>query len=128
MMSSAGKKLARSNVLFLLPNNTIIPHLEYTLNYQQSPSICSIMMKKWVNIDGGPNKLTLAEAKEAYARRKIVKILEFDTVLLKNGQTATIVEKLSEDTFIADIGDSPKDWDTITITINGIEKVVYRNS
>lgn len=78
-----------------------------------------------INIDGGPNKLTLSEAKEAYARRKIVKILEFDTVLLKNGQTATIVEKLSEDTFIADIGDSPKDWDTITITINDIEKVVY---
>ena len=78
-----------------------------------------------INIDGGPNKMTLAEAKEAYARRKIVKIREFDTVLLKNGQTATIVEKLSEDTFIADIGDSPKDWDTITITINDIEKVVY---
>ena len=49
-------------------------------------------------------------------------------MLLKNGQTATIVEKLSEDTFIADIGDSSKDWDTITITINDIEKVVYRNS
>ena len=28
MTSSAGKKLARSNVLFLLPNNTIIPHIE----------------------------------------------------------------------------------------------------
>ena len=81
-----------------------------------------------INIDGGPNKMTLAEAKEAYARRKIVKIGEFDTVLLKNGQTATIVEKLSEDTFIADIGDSPKDWDTITITIDDIEKVVYGNS
>ena len=49
-------------------------------------------------------------------------------MLLKDGQTAAIVEKLSEDTFIADIGDSPKDWDTITITINEIEKVVYRNS
>ena len=80
------------------------------------------------NIDGGPNKMTLDEAKEAYARRKIIKIEEFDTVLLKDGQTAAIVEKLSEDTFIADIGDSPKDWDTITITINEIEKVVYRNS
>ena len=33
MMSLAGKKLAQSNVLFLLPNNTIIPHLENTLNY-----------------------------------------------------------------------------------------------
>ena len=54
-------------------------------------------------------------------------IEEFDTVLLKDGQTAAIVDKLSEDTFIADIGDSPKDWDTITITIDDIEKVVYRN-
>ena len=54
-------------------------------------------------------------------------IEEFDTVLLKDGQTAAIVDKLSEDTFIADIGDSPEDWDTITITIDEIEKVVYRN-
>ena len=57
-----------------------------------------------------------------------MKIEEFDTVILKNGQSAAVVEKLSEDTFIADIGDSPKDWDTITITINEIEKVMYRNS
>lgn len=50
-----------------------------------------------------------------------MKIEEFDTVILKNGQSAAVVEKLSEDTFIADIGDSPKDWDTITITIDEIE-------
>ena len=55
-----------------------------------------------------------------------MKIEEFDTVILKNGQSAEVVEKLSEDTFIADIGDSPKDWDTITITINEIEKVAPR--
>lgn len=55
-----------------------------------------------------------------------MKIEEIDTVILKNGQSASIVEKLSEDTFIADIGDSPKDWDTITITINDIEKVAPR--
>ena len=55
-----------------------------------------------------------------------MKIEEFDTVILKNGQSASIVEKLSEDTLIADIGDSPKDWDTITITINDIEKVAPR--
>ena len=54
-------------------------------------------------------------------------IEEFDTVLLKDGQTAAIVDKLSEDTFIADIGDSPEDWDTITITIDDIKKVVYRS-
>lgn len=52
-----------------------------------------------------------------------MKIEEFDTVLLKDA----IVDKLSEDTFIADIGDSPEDWDTVTITIDEIEKVVYRN-
>lgn len=56
-----------------------------------------------------------------------MKIEEFDTVLLKDGQTAAIVDKLSEDTFIADIGDSPEDWGTVTITIDEIEKVVYRN-
>mgnify|MGYP003085548579 FL=1 len=55
-----------------------------------------------------------------------MKIEEFDTVILKNGQSAAVVEKLSEDTIIADIGDSPKDWDTITITINEIEKVAPR--
>ena len=55
-----------------------------------------------------------------------MKVEEFDTVILKNGQSAAVVEKLSEDTFIADIGDSPKDWDTITITINEIEKVAHR--
>lgn len=55
-----------------------------------------------------------------------MEIEEFDTVILKNGQSAAVVEKLSEDTFIADIGDSPKDWDTITITINEIEKVAHR--
>ena len=55
-----------------------------------------------------------------------MKIEEFDTVILKNGQSAAVVEKLSEDIFIADIGDSPKDWDTITITINEIEKVAPR--
>ena len=56
-----------------------------------------------------------------------MKIEEFDTVLLKDGQTAAIVDKLSEDTFIAAIGDSPEDWDTVTITIDEIAKVVYRN-
>ena len=57
-----------------------------------------------------------------------MKIEEFDTVILKNGQSAAVVEKLSEDTFIADIGDSPKDWDTITITIDEIEKVAHKRN
>ena len=57
-----------------------------------------------------------------------MQIEEFDAVLLKNGQTEAIVDKLSEDTFIADIGESPEDWDTITITIDEIEKVIYRSN
>lgn len=57
-----------------------------------------------------------------------MKIGEFDTVLLKNGQKAAIVDILSEDTFIADIGESPEEWDTITITIDEIEKVIYKST
>ena len=63
-----------------------------------------------------------------YERSVNKHIKEFDNVLLKDGQTAAIVDKLSEDTFIADIGDSPEDWDTVTITIDEIEKVVYRSN
>ena len=54
-------------------------------------------------------------------------IEEFDTVILKDVQTAAIVDKLSEDTFIADIGDSPEDWETITIIIDDIKKVIYKS-
>ena len=57
-----------------------------------------------------------------------MKIEDFDTVLVNHGQSAAIVDKLNEDTFIADIGDSPEDWDTVTITIDEIEKVVYRSN
>ena len=56
------------------------------------------MMKKWVDTHGSPKRLVWR---------------------VYGGGI------YSEDTFIADIGDSPKDWDTITITINEIEKVVY---
>lgn len=40
---------------------------------------------------------------------------QYDTVKLKDGRVACIVEVLSNDTFIADVGSSPEDWDTITI-------------
>jgi len=54
-----------------------------------------------------------------------MKIKEFDTVLLKDGRRASIVEVLSDTTFIADVGSSPKDWETIDITLDMIEKVVW---
>ncbi len=51
-------------------------------------------------------------------------IKEFDTVLLKDGREASVVEVLSDHDFIADIGDSPADWATIDITLDDIEKVI----
>ena len=54
-----------------------------------------------------------------------MKIREFDTVLLKDGREASIVEVLSDTAFIADVGSSPKDWKTIDVTLNMIEKVIW---
>lgn len=53
-----------------------------------------------------------------------MEIKEFDTVLLKDGREAAIVEVFENRAFIADVGSSPKDWETISITINDIEKVL----
>lgn len=54
-----------------------------------------------------------------------MKIEQYDTVLLKDGREAAIVEKFSETDFMADVGDSPDDWETIDITIEDIEKVIH---
>ncbi len=51
-------------------------------------------------------------------------VKEFDTVLLKDGRKAAIVEAYENKSFIADVGDSPKDWETISITIDDIEKII----
>ncbi|MDO5724931.1 MAG: hypothetical protein Q4P29_01380 [Tissierellia bacterium] len=56
-----------------------------------------------------------------------MKINEFDTVLLKDGRKADIVDKLSETAFYADVGDSPKTWETLCITIDDIEKVLIHS-
>lgn len=56
-----------------------------------------------------------------------MKVNEYDTVLLKDGRTAAIVEKFDETHFLVDVGDGPKDWDTIDITIDDIEKVILKN-
>ena len=53
-----------------------------------------------------------------------MEVKEFDTVLLKDGRTASIVEAFDNKAFIADIGSSPADWETIDITIDDIEKVL----
>lgn len=51
-------------------------------------------------------------------------VKEFDTVLLKDGRKASIVDVFDEKVFIADVGNSPKDWETISITIDDIERVL----
>lgn len=53
-----------------------------------------------------------------------MKVELFDMVLLKDGRDAAIIEKFSETEFMADVGSSPKDWDTIDITIDDIERVL----
>ena len=45
-------------------------------------------------------------------------------MLLKDGRKAAIVEVLDDTHFLADVGDSPDDWDTIDVTIDDIERVV----
>ena len=51
----------------------------------------------------------------------------YDEVILKDGRTAAIVEIFSESNFLADVGSSPADWDTIDITIDDIAKVIPKN-
>lgn len=57
-----------------------------------------------------------------------MKVKKYDTVLLKDGRTAAIVEVFDGKDFIADVGSSEKDWETITITIDDIEKVLVSNA
>ena len=56
---------------------------------------------------------------------EVVIIKQFDTVLLKDGRMAAVMEAFENKVFIVDVGDSPEDWDTISITIDDIEKVLY---
>ena len=51
-----------------------------------------------------------------------MKIKQYDDVLLKDGREAAIIEVFDGKDFIADVGSSEKDWETITI--DDIEKVL----
>lgn len=53
-----------------------------------------------------------------------MKIEQYCSVLLKDGRQAAIVEVFDETHFLADVGSSPEDWDTIDITMDDIETVV----
>lgn len=52
-------------------------------------------------------------------------IKQFDTVLLKDGREADIMDAFENKVFIVDVGSSPADWETISITIDDIEKVIH---
>ena len=52
-------------------------------------------------------------------------VKQYDTVLLKDGREASIVEAFENKVFIADVGSSPKDWETIDITIKEKKKVIH---
>lgn len=54
------------------------------------------------------------------------KIKEFDRVLLKDGREADVMEVLENKAFIVDVGNSPEDWETISVTIEDIEKVLTK--
>lgn len=56
----------------------------------------------------------------------MAKYQQYDTVLLKDGRLSTLVEVFEPDTYIADVGSSPKDWDTIDITEKDIERLATK--
>jgi len=52
-------------------------------------------------------------------------IREFDTVRLKDGTEASVVEAYDEqDVFDVDIGSSPADWETITVKKEDIVEII----
>jgi len=56
-----------------------------------------------------------------------MKIEQYDTVILKDGREACIVEVWSDTDFLADIGSSPADWDTIDVTLDMIDRKISSN-
>lgn len=53
-----------------------------------------------------------------------LEIKEFDRVLLKDGREADIMEVLSDEDFIGDVGSGPSDWETIDIKISDVVKIL----
>lgn len=49
---------------------------------------------------------------------------EFDRILLKDGREADVMEAFENKAFIVDVGSSPEDWETISVTIDDIERAL----
>ena len=53
-----------------------------------------------------------------------MKIKQYESVLLKDGRQAIVVEILEGESFIVDIGDSSGNWETIEIKLEDIEALI----
>ena len=53
-------------------------------------------------------------------------IKQYDDILLKDGRIGVVVEEFKGTDFIVDIGSSPKDWETIWVSLDEIECVLER--
>lgn len=55
-----------------------------------------------------------------------MEVKEFDTVLLKDGRRASVMEVFPNGSLIVDVGSSPEDWETLyDKTIDDIERVLH---
>lgn len=50
-----------------------------------------------------------------------MEIKQYQEIILKDGRRGCVVEVWSDSEFEVDVGESPKDWETITITIDEID-------
>lgn len=54
-----------------------------------------------------------------------MEVKEFDTVILKDGRRASVMEVFPDGSLIIDIGSSPSDWETLyDKTVEDIREVV----
>ena len=54
-----------------------------------------------------------------------MRVKEFDTVILKDGRIASVMEVFPDGKLIVDVGSSPKDWETLyDKTIDDVKEIV----
>lgn len=54
-----------------------------------------------------------------------MEVKEFDTVILKDGRQASVMEVFPNGSLILDVGSSPDDWETLyDKTLDDVSKVV----
>lgn len=51
-------------------------------------------------------------------------IKQYDAVRLKDGRVGVVVEIFNDIDFLIDIGSSPSDWETISVSLDEIEAIV----